>query len=248
MVLKKNLIILVVLIALCSCNNASNDSGLNPITELALNPGIGVKSDNSESCTARQIVEWAFFIDGTATGGGGFNDAQRDYTNNRLLMRGNHVISDDGSLEPGFIESRDVVIQRMVNKILGRTYYYPEIRFQMDLENRNFLVKVPEYDPLGINIGKEVLMEMDAIPFPEGYIPYKDSDDGAAAFASEFCKMTIDTIAYIPNKVGIKAEKNIKEAYANGDYITCYELFKKAYTFYPITGAEWRALKAQGVE
>lgn len=56
-----------------------------------------------------------------------------------------------------------------------------------------------------------------------------------------------DTIAYLPNAVVIKAEQEIKAAYAKGDYEACYTLFDKAFRFTPITGPEWLALKAQGI-
>lgn len=55
-----------------------------------------------------------------------------------------------------------------------------------------------------------------------------------------------DTIAYIPNAVLGKAQQEIEAAYQAEDYATCYKLFEEAYTFYPITGAEWRALKEAG--
>lgn len=56
-----------------------------------------------------------------------------------------------------------------------------------------------------------------------------------------------DTIAYIPNSVLRTAETAIREAYAAKDIDACYTLFNTAYTFIPITGVEWRALKAQGL-
>lgn len=56
----------------------------------------------------------------------------------------------------------------------------------------------------------------------------------------------IDTVAYVPNSVLRKAQVEIKAAYDAGDYTTCYSLFDKAFTFIPITGAEWLALKAKG--
>lgn len=55
-----------------------------------------------------------------------------------------------------------------------------------------------------------------------------------------------DTLAYVPNRVLRDAAVKIREAYAAKDYQTCYNLFEKAYTFIPITGAEWRELKARG--
>jgi hypothetical protein len=56
----------------------------------------------------------------------------------------------------------------------------------------------------------------------------------------------IDTIAYIPNSVLRAAETAIRAAYEAKDIEECYRLFNEAYTFKPITGAEWRALKANG--
>ena len=56
----------------------------------------------------------------------------------------------------------------------------------------------------------------------------------------------IDTIAYIPNSVLRTAETAIRAAYESKDIEECYSLFNEAYTFAPITGAEWRALKAEG--
>ena len=54
-----------------------------------------------------------------------------------------------------------------------------------------------------------------------------------------------DTIAYIPNSTLRTAETSIRTAYANKDIETCYSIFNSAYTFIPITGAEWRVLKAK---
>ena len=55
-----------------------------------------------------------------------------------------------------------------------------------------------------------------------------------------------DTIAYIPNSVLRAAETAIRKAYADKDIDECFRLFDSAYTFTPITGAEWRDLKANG--
>ncbi len=55
-----------------------------------------------------------------------------------------------------------------------------------------------------------------------------------------------DTIGYISNATLRAAEAEIKEAFAQGDYTTCYEVFDRAFTFEPITAAEWRELKARG--
>lgn len=55
-----------------------------------------------------------------------------------------------------------------------------------------------------------------------------------------------DTIAYIPQSIIVAARSQIKAAYDAGDYTTVYALFDNAFKFRQITGAEWRALKAQG--
>lgn len=55
-----------------------------------------------------------------------------------------------------------------------------------------------------------------------------------------------DTIAYIPNSVLRTAEVAIRKAYAEKDIEACYTIFNTAYTFTPITGAEWRELKKLG--
>jgi hypothetical protein len=57
----------------------------------------------------------------------------------------------------------------------------------------------------------------------------------------------LDTIAYIPNSVLRSAETAIKAAYTAKDIDACFTLFNTAYTFTPITGAEWRELKRQGL-
>lgn len=57
----------------------------------------------------------------------------------------------------------------------------------------------------------------------------------------------MDTIGYIPNAVLRTAQPLIKMAHSAGDYAKCYELFDKAFTFIPITGAEWLELKRQGL-
>lgn len=56
-----------------------------------------------------------------------------------------------------------------------------------------------------------------------------------------------DTIAYISNRVIQAARTQIKAAYDAGDYARCYDLFNSAFTFRPVTGEEWRELKANGL-
>lgn len=54
-----------------------------------------------------------------------------------------------------------------------------------------------------------------------------------------------DTIAYVPNAQLEAAEKLVRAAYERGEYDRCYQILEKAYTFIPITGAQWRKLKAE---
>ena len=54
-----------------------------------------------------------------------------------------------------------------------------------------------------------------------------------------------DTIAYTPNAVIKQMEIDIKAALAAKDTALAYTVFNNRFTFTPITGAEWRALKAQ---
>ena len=108
--------------------------------------------------------------------GRGFADAQRDTITPMLKMWGTDIIAQDGSYEPSFIESTDVILQRIIN---------------LDKPN-----------------------------------------------------MVIDTVAYIPNAILRSAEEKIKAAYAIQNYTECYSVFDSAFVFIPITGAEWRVLKA----
>jgi len=55
-----------------------------------------------------------------------------------------------------------------------------------------------------------------------------------------------DTLAYIPNATLRAAETVIKQAYESKNEQLVLNTFNTAFTFLPITGAEWRALKAAG--
>jgi len=57
-----------------------------------------------------------------------------------------------------------------------------------------------------------------------------------------------DTIAYIPNSTLRIAETQIKALYTAENYEAIYELFNNVYTFTPISGAEYKALKAQNLQ
>ena len=57
-----------------------------------------------------------------------------------------------------------------------------------------------------------------------------------------------DTLGYIKNSTLRTFEAQIKALYALQDYEAIYTLFNEAYTFTPITGAEYKVLKAQNLQ
>ena len=57
-----------------------------------------------------------------------------------------------------------------------------------------------------------------------------------------------DTIAYVPNTVLRTAETQIKELFLVKNYEPIYDVFNNAYTFIPISGTEYKALKAQNLQ
>jgi len=57
-----------------------------------------------------------------------------------------------------------------------------------------------------------------------------------------------DTLAYIPNATLRAAESLIKQAYETKDMELILNTFNEAFTFIPITGAEYKALKAQNLQ
>lgn len=57
----------------------------------------------------------------------------------------------------------------------------------------------------------------------------------------------IDTIGYIPNAILRQAEAQIKAAYQAKDNEEVYRVFDEKFRFLPVTGAEWRVLKSQGL-
>ena len=66
-----------------------------------------------------------------------------------------------------------------------------------------------------------------------------------------FCRVinnTRDTIAYTPNAVIRKMEQDIYTALTQQDTTLAYEVFNNGFTFTPITGEEWQALKKQGLQ
>lgn len=61
----------------------------------------------------------------------------------------------------------------------------------------------------------------------------------------EISSRLYDTIGYLPNKMLKGALEKIKAEYDKKNYTEVYRLFDEAFTFRPITGAEWRELKKQ---
>lgn len=61
-------------------------------------------------------------------------------------------------------------------------------------------------------------------------------------------EVTEDTVAYIPNAVARECKAKIMKALEVGDLEECYRIFREDYTYTPITGAELRKLKADGLD
>jgi len=57
-----------------------------------------------------------------------------------------------------------------------------------------------------------------------------------------------DTLGYIPNSTIRSAQIIIKQAYENKDEALMIKTFNEAFTFIPITGAEYKTLKAQNLQ
>lgn len=57
-----------------------------------------------------------------------------------------------------------------------------------------------------------------------------------------------DTIAYIPNATLRTAETIIKQSYADKNEALVLNTFNEAFTFIPITGAEYKALKSENLQ
>ena len=55
-----------------------------------------------------------------------------------------------------------------------------------------------------------------------------------------------EVVGYIPNAIMREAGRKIKEAYKAGNYDEVYRLMQEAFVAYPLTDAEYKALKAEG--
>lgn len=133
-------------------------------------------------------------------------------------------------------------------------YYYGEMNsMRRDFENKRFLWSggyvietdpdVPGWSQLGLFItdAEDVVF---AVPVDNNTGEWIDlSDPLWSQYSCHF-----DTLGYIPNRILKKAQQDIQEAYASGDFETCYRLFDTAFVFIPITGERWRALKEAGIE
>lgn len=134
----------------------------------------------------------------------------------------------------------------------GKHYYEGTSMCIRDFENKRFLFgggyvivtdeDHPEWSRLGdfINVAEDVVFTVPVYVETGEYVDWSIGTNGGG------CRL--DTLGYIPNKILKQAQQEIKEAYARGDYETCYKLFDTAFKFYPITGPRWRALKEAGIE
>lgn len=55
-----------------------------------------------------------------------------------------------------------------------------------------------------------------------------------------------EVVGYIPNAIMREAGRKIKEAYKAGNHEEVYRLMQEAFVAYPLTDAEYKALKAEG--
>ncbi len=108
-------------------------------------------------------------------------------------------------------------------------------------------------------VGKDTISEIPALLRWGRDIIYDQTGYGDFGIQEEFiygydmviCSGThpnYDTLAYIPNSVVTAAREAILEAFANEDEELVYELFQEAFRFIPITGAEYKDLKDQGLQ
>lgn len=180
----KKIIFVTVLVFLFAACEKDNKGRLNPNAMISIWPAGHVGTKAGEHLSNYEIVRqtWDMSFYNDIFPGGNlircFSQAQRDTINNRLLMWGTDIITQQGEYAGDFIEGYDIVIRRDLNP-----------------------------DPL---------------------------------------KIIYDTIAYVPNSVLSVAKVRIQAAYAEQNYTAVYAIFDSAFVFVPITGAEWRALKAAG--
>ena len=136
---------------------------------------------------------------------------------------------------------------RKVTTFLGANDNYLDYENQIrDFENRRFLYSgkyvIYTEGVLGMYIvgASDLIYESRLDSLGNTIDPRFDLDYHGA--------MTMDTIAYIPNKILKKAQDGIIAAFNAGDYETCYELFDNAFIFIPTTGEKYRKLKELGIE
>lgn len=107
-------------------------------------------------------------------------------------------------------------------------------------------------------VGKDTISETPALLRWGTDIIYDTDGYGHYGLQTEFinsidlviCKgdyPNYDTIAYIQKANMIAAKTQILEALENKDTVAVYAIFKDSFKFIPITGAEWKQLKAQGL-
>lgn len=108
-------------------------------------------------------------------------------------------------------------------------------------------------------VGKDTVSEVpallrwgtDVIFDTDGYGHYGLQREFVYAYDLVICRgvyPNYDTIAYIPNSNMTSARENILKALEAKDTLAVYDIFKNAFKFIPITGAEWKDLKKQNLE
>lgn len=144
-----------------------------------------------------------------------------------------HVTTADGTRAKGtYAKDRDELMQR-VNTILG----LPEDK------DTHWVYAIEEdmkdYDKHIIKMWGNAIINPNTRTITRAFIGARD-----VVFTDD--RIPADTLGYIPNQVLREAEAKIMTAFDKGDYDEVYRLFNEVYQATPITGEEWRALKAQG--
>lgn len=111
----KKILLLGVILLLSSCgkDNDNNNGKWDPNAMISLRAAQSVRA--AGHLTPLEIVEktlemqW-YMPNGEGKTARGFSEPQRDFTNERLLMWGTDIISQNGQYETDFIEGSDMVL------------------------------------------------------------------------------------------------------------------------------------------
>lgn len=130
-------------------------------------------------------------------------------------------------------------------KKIGAMYYrYPGAKRPAEMG-------IPEdhkdYEKLCIKLFGTFIIHQNTPPHKDGELNEEFIRATDVLFTSDAVDHGGDTVAYIPNRALKEAYVKVLVAYEAGNVEEVYKLFREAYTAVPITGAEYRELKAKGL-